>query len=453
MSRKFFGTDGIRGIANSEALTPEFAFQVGRAGAYVLCREKRDKRLRGKFVLGRDTRISGYMLSQALISGVLSAGVDVIDAGIISTPAIAFLAGCLKGDGGVMISASHNPFDDNGIKFFSPQGFKLPDPTEEEIEELIFSDKLNKFRPLGKDIGMYISYSAAENKYLNFVRRSVPLKEIAGSRIVVDCANGATYKLAPKLFKSMKADVIEINVSPDGININGKCGSIYPETVRDEVLKHKADVGMAFDGDGDRVIFVDEAGNICDGDFLLAICAEFLHEEGRLKNNLLITTVMANLGLELFINKIGCSIIKTPVGDRYVLDSMLENNAILGGEQSGHIIFIERTTTGDGLISALQVLNIMKKKSQPLSKLASCMIKYPQVLINVNVREKKDIDTIPMLRERLTRMEEFLGKDGRILIRYSGTEPIARIMIEGYDVSVIKGMANELANIIRKNIG
>lgn len=453
MSRKFFGTDGIRGIANSEALTPEFAFQVGRAGAYVLCREKRDKSLRGKFVLGRDTRISGYMLSQALISGVLSAGVDVIDAGIISTPAIAFLAGCLKADGGVIISASHNPFDDNGIKFFSPQGFKLPDPTEEEIEELIFSDKLNKFRPLGKDIGMYISYSAAENKYLNFVRRSVPLKDLAGSRIVVDCANGATYKLAPKLFKSMKADVIEINVSPDGININGKCGSIYPETVRDEVLKHKADVGMAFDGDGDRVIFVDEVGNICDGDFLLAICAESLHEEGRLKNNLLITTVMANLGLELFINKIGCSIIKTPVGDRYVLDSMLENDAILGGEQSGHIIFIERTTTGDGLISALQVLNIMKKKSQPLSKLASCMIKYPQVLINVNVREKKDIDTIPMLRERLTRMEEFLGKDGRILIRYSGTEPIARIMIEGYDVSVIKGMANELANIIRKNIG
>ena len=446
---RLFGTDGIRGVANQPPLTPELAFRLGRAAVAVLQGKRRASRVR--LVVGRDTRLSGPLLEQALISGALSAGADCLPAGILPTPAIACLTRQLEADGGVVISASHNLFEDNGIKFFGSEGMKLPDPWEVEIEALLDSQDDGP-RPIGQAVGRLVPYERAEAEYLAFCRRALP-GDLSGISVVLDCAHGATYRVAPRLFRSLGARVACLGVRPDGRNINRRAGALNPEGLQKKVRASGAQIGLAFDGDGDRLITVDEAGEVRDGDFILAICGRHLASRGKLPGGIVVSTVMANLGLDRSLEEAGIRMVKTPVGDRYVLEEMQRIGAVLGGEQSGHVIFLDHATTGDGIISALQLLAIMKETGEPLSALSRCLKKFPQLLVNVRVRAKPPVEEIPRLLDRVKEMEATLDHRGRILVRYSGTEPLARVMIEGEDRDTIETMARELAQIIASAIG
>jgi phosphoglucosamine mutase len=424
--------------------------KLGRAAAYIF--KKRAGRHR--IVIGKDTRLSGYMLECALTSGICSMGVDVLLVGPLPTPAIAFITKSLRADAGVTLSASHNPFQDNGIKFFSGEGFKLPDEMEQQIEDLIFSGDIDSIRPTAREVGKAYRIDDAAGRYIEFVKNTIPKgMDFQGLRVVVDCANGAAYKVAPAVLRELGAEVVALADEPNGTNINLNCGSTHPELIQKAVVEHKAHVGIAHDGDADRAIFADAQGNMIDGDQIMTACALALQQEGRLKSNIVTTTVMSNLGLDRALGSAGIKVIRTPVGDRYVLEHMIKAGSNFGGEQSGHIIFLDYNTTGDGLITALQVLALMKKKGQTLSELASCITLLPQVLVNVKVRERRDLATIPGYAQRLSQVEKKLQGSGRVLIRYSGTESAVRIMIEGEDRQEIARMAQELADPIRQAIG
>ena len=448
--KKLFGTDGVRGVANQDPMTSEMALRIGRAAAHVF----RDSARRHRIVIGKDTRLSGYMIESALTSGLCSMGMDVLLVGPVPTPGIAFLTRSLRADAGVVISASHNPFEDNGIKFFGRDGFKLPDEVETKMEDLIFSGAIDAVRPTASEIGKAFRIDDAIGRYNEFVKSSIPRgMDLSGLRIVVDSANGAVYKIGPHIFVELGADVISLYDEPNGTNINYGCGSLHPEVVARAVVANKAHIGIAFDGDADRVMLSDEKGAIVDGDRVMAICAFQMMKEGRLKHNTLVATVMSNLGLELAMQKAGGKLLRAPVGDRYVMEKMLAGGYNLGGEQSGHIIFLDNNTTGDGLISALQVLAVMKQTGKPLSELAECMTTYPQVLVNVRVRERRDLSLIPEIAKRMTEIEEKLDGTGRLLVRYSGTEPKVRVMIEGEDKKEITALAEDLAAVIKAKLG
>jgi phosphoglucosamine mutase len=449
MMRKLFGTDGIRGVANLDPMTSEMAMQLGRAAAHIFMRRAG----RHQIVIGKDTRVSGYMLESALTSGICSMGVDVLLVGPMPTPAIAFLTRSLRADAGVVISASHNPYQDNGIKFFSSDGFKLPDDVEARIEQLIVSNEISHLRPTADLIGKAYRIDDADGRYIEFTKRSLPRDlDFQGVKLVVDCANGAAYKVAPAILRELGAKVEVIGNQPDGMNINAGCGAVHPERLQEAVRRHQADIGIALDGDADRAIFVSEQGTIVDGDHIMAALGLDLHRNGLLAKQTLVGTVMSNFGLELAMAKAGIQLVRTPVGDRYLLEKMQAEGYTFGGEQSGHFIFLDHNTTGDGLISALQVLSLMKRTKQPLSELAKAMSAVPQVLLNVKVARKPDLESIPEIARAMQESEQSLNGCGRVLVRYSGTEPLLRIMVEGEKDSVIQGVAEHLAGVVRTHL-
>jgi len=448
--RKLFGTDGVRGVANLDPMTSEMAMQLGRAAAHIFMRRAG----RHQIVIGKDTRISGYMLESALMAGICSMGVDVLLVGPMPTPAIAFLTRSLRADVGVVISASHNPYQDNGIKFFSKDGFKLPDEVEARIEELIVSDEISHLRPTADLIGKAYRIDDAAGRYIEFAKRSLPKDlDFQGIKLVVDCANGAAYNVAPMVLRELGATIEVIGNKPDGMNINARCGAVHPELLQEQVLRHKADLGIALDGDADRAVFVCEQGTVIDGDHVMAALGLDLHQSGLLAKQTLVGTVMSNFGLELSMSKAGIKLIRTPVGDRYLLERMLAEGYSFGGEQSGHFIFLDHNTTGDGLISALQILSLVKRTKKPLSELAKAMTAVPQVLVNVQVTKKPRLESIPDIDCAIQASERRLNGCGRVLIRYSGTEPLLRIMVEGEQSTMVKEVAEDLARVVRKHIG
>ena len=449
--KKLFGTDGVRGVANIHPMTTEMAMQLGRAAAYGL---RGSGKRRQRIVIGKDTRLSGYMLENAMLAGICSMGVDVLVVGPLPTPGIANITSSMRADAGVVISASHNPFQDNGIKFFSADGFKLPDKIELKIEKLIETNQIDSLRPTATEVGKAFRIDDAAGRYIVFLKNTFPSEmDLSGMKIVLDCANGAAYKVAPAVFEELGAEIIKFGVSPNGTNINAGCGSLYPQLISEEVKKHRADIGIALDGDADRVIVCDEFGNEVDGDHIMAICATDMLRRKLLKKKTLVTTVMSNMGLDIALRNAGGKIVKTAVGDRYVVEAMRKGGYNLGGEQSGHMIFLDHNTTGDGVLSALQLLAVMRRNETSLSELASVMIPLPQVLVNTRVREKKDIMSIPEIAKKITDVEKKLGDEGRVLIRYSGTEPLLRIMLEGKDTYEITTWANEIADAVKQRLG
>lgn len=447
---RLFGTDGVRGIANTE-LTPELAFQIGRAGAFVLAEEAETT---PKIIIGKDTRISGDMLEAALIAGICSAGAQAVSLGIIPTPAVAYLTRKYQADAGIVISASHNPSEYNGIKYFNRHGYKLRDEIEERIEAIILDHTEEIPVPPGNDVGTWLTQEQAALDYIEFVQKTIDSKLI-GLRIAIDCANGASYVTAPQALTSLGAEVLVINEHPDGKNINQDCGSTDMQQLQQFVVEQGADIGLAFDGDADRVLVVDENGCYIDGDKILAACAIDLLQEGKLTKNTLVTTVMSNLGLTLAAKKQGINIVQTKVGDRYVLEEMLAGNYVIGGEQSGHIIFLEHHTTGDGLITALQFLDVIQRTGKPVSELTAVMKSLPQVLVNAKVsngmkhKYLEDSEITTAIRQ----LEAKLAEKGRILIRPSGTEPLVRVMLEGEDEGLLQAEAQRLADLIETKLG
>lgn len=447
--RKLFGTDGVRGTANLEPMTSETAMKLGRAAAFLFMKRSG----RHQIVIGKDTRLSGYMLESALTSGICSMGVDVLLVGPMPTPAIAFLTRSLRADAGVMISASHNPYQDNGIKFFSSNGLKLPDEFEARMEELIVSDEISHVRPTADAIGKAHRIDDAEGRYIEYVKRSLPKDtDFQGIKVVVDCANGAAYKVSPTVLRELGATVEVISNLPDGSNINANCGAVYPTNLQEAVRTHGAHLGIAHDGDADRAVFASETGSIVDGDHIMAALALDFKARGLLAKNTLVGTVMSNFGLELALNKAGIGLVRTQVGDRYLLERMIADSYNFGGEQSGHFIFLDHNTTGDGLISALQVLSLMQRTGRPLSELARCMTAVPQILLNVPVKEKRDLASLPAVQQAILAGESRLNGTGRVLVRYSGTEPLVRVMVEGEEDSLIRSVADDLAGSIRANL-
>ena len=444
---KLFGTDGIRGRVNKHPMTPENVLRIGMAAAKVL----RKKHGRNMVLIGKDTRLSGYMIESALTSGICSMGMNVTLVGPIPTPGVAFLTRALRLDAGIVISASHNPYEDNGIKFFSADGFKLPDEIEKSIEGLVVDDGLGTKRTSGSDIGKAYRLDDATGRYIEYIKSTVPKgMTLEGIKVVVDCANGAAYKTTPWVLRELGAEVIVINDKPDGININDGCGALYPEMLQKAVRQHRAHVGIAHDGDADRTIFCDEKGRIVNGDQIIGICAREFKREGRLKGNTVVSTVMSNLGLERYLEKNGIKFIRTKVGDRFVADKMRAGGYNFGGEQSGHIIFSDYNTTGDGPITALHVLYLMRKIGKPFSKLVSDITLYPQVLINVETEKRKDFKSIPEIGTAIRKAEERLAGNGRILVRPSGTEPKIRVMVEGKERRLIEKLGNEIAKVVRE---
>jgi phosphoglucosamine mutase len=449
--KKLFGTDGVRGVANVYPMTTEMAMQLGRAAAYIF---KGGRNRRHRIVIGKDTRLSGYMLESALIAGICSMGVDVLQVGPLPTPGIANITSSMRADAGVVISASHNAFQDNGIKFFSADGFKLPDEVELKIEQLIASKKIDALRPTATEVGKAYRIEDAAGRYIVFLKNTFPQEmDLSGLKIVLDCANGAAYKVAPAVFEELGAEVITLGNKPNGTNINAGCGSLHPEVISEAVKQHRADIGIALDGDADRVIVCDEFGNEVDGDHIMAICATDMLRRKLLNKKTLVATVMSNMGLDIALRKAGGKIIKTDVGDRYVVEAMRKTGYNLGGEQSGHMIFLDYSTTGDGILSALQLLAVMRREEKTLSELADVMIALPQVLCNTRVREKMDIYSIAEVAAKIKDVEAKLGNEGRVLIRYSGTEPLLRVMIEGQDKYEITTWANEICDLVKKHIG
>ncbi len=449
MSKRLFGTDGLRGFVNEFPMIPELALRLGLAAGQYFQKDSR----RHKVVIGKDTRLSGYVFETALTSGFCAAGMHVNLVGPMPTPAISFLTRSMRADLGVVISASHNPFHDNGIKFFDAQGFKLPDEVEDEISAMVLDPSVEWDYPAPEKIGRAFRIEDSPGRYIVYLKYSFPQnRTLEGLRIVLDCAHGATYKVAPQIFEELGAEVIRVGVVPNGLNINDKCGSLYPEVISRMVLDTGADLGLALDGDGDRLIVVDEKGQVLDGDQLMALCALDLMERQALAKGLLVSTVMSNMALEVFMEERGGKLLRTPVGDRYVVEAMRREGAVFGGEQSGHLIFLEYSTTGDGILAGLQLLRIMQEKNRPLSELSHLLIPYPQKLINVRVSKKPPFEQVPALQAAVAKVEKELAGRGRVLLRYSGTEPKARVMVEGQDADKVERLAQELAELVEKNL-
>ncbi|MCQ6282770.1 phosphoglucosamine mutase [Bacillus sp. EB600] len=444
---KYFGTDGVRGVANSE-LTPEFAFKLGRFGGFVLTKDMEHP----KVLIGRDTRISGHMLEGALLAGLLSIGAEVMRLGVISTPGVAYLTKAMGAQAGVMISASHNPVEDNGIKFFGPDGFKLSDEQELEIEELIDLPTDQLPRPIGADLGQEMDYFEGVQKYLQYLKNTVD-EDFSGIHIALDCAHGSTSALATHLFADLDADLSTMGASPNGLNINAGVGSTHPEALAAFVTEKGADVGLSFDGDGDRLIAIDEKGNIVDGDQIMYICAKYLKEKGRLKHGTVVSTVMSNLGFYKGLEAHGIHSVQTAVGDRYVVEEMKKGGYNLGGEQSGHIIFLDYNTTGDGLLTGLQLVNILKITKKPLSELAAEMKKFPQKLINVRVSDKHHVTDNQKVKAVINQVEAEMNGDGRILVRPSGTEPLVRVMAEAPSEQLCEQYVNRIVAVVKEEMG
>ncbi len=444
--KKLFGTDGVRGVANSDPMTSEIALRLGRAVAHVF----RESPRRHKILIGKDTRVSGYMLETAMASGICSMGVDVLLVGPMPTPGIAFLTRSLRADAGVVISASHNPFQDNGIKFFARDGFKLPDAVEEEIEDLVFAGSIDHLRPTAGEIGKAFRIEDALGRYNVFAKNTFPRdRTLDGLKVVVDAAHGAGYRVAPEVLEELGAEVWTMGCDPDGENINDGCGALYPEALQKKVVEVGADIGIALDGDADRCLLVDEKGALVDGDEILAIAAHHMSRGGTLRNESVVATVMSNLGLEVCLRDIGVSLVRTPVGDRYVVEEMRRSDANLGGEQSGHIILLDNNTTGDGLITGLGVLSILVEAQRPLSELTSVMTRFPQVLVNVPIQKRRDVTADHGVAGVIREIEGGLGDRGRVLVRPSGTEPLIRVMVEGEREEEVRLHAEGIADAIR----
>jgi phosphoglucosamine mutase len=447
---KLFGTDGIRGEANRHPMKSEIAFAVGQAVAYLLKKEHH----RTRIIIGKDTRISGYMLESSLEAGITSMGGHPLLVGVLPTPGIAFITQSMRADAGIVISASHNPYEDNGIKIFGGNGFKLSDEQEETIEDLILGGKLSDLLPPAREMGQAYRMEDAHGRYIVFLKNTFPRDlSMEGMKIVLDVANGATYKVAPVAFTELGADVEVIHNAPNGLNINDECGSQYTQDLRKKVVETGAALGLAFDGDGDRLIAVDEKGNEVTGDQILMFCSLMLKQQKQLKNNLLVSTIMSNLGLRVACRKHGLKHHASAVGDRYVLEDMMRLGGVFGGEDSGHMIFLDHHTTGDGIITAMQVVAAMARSGKPLSELAKIMDVYPQELINVKVARKPKLDTVPEIGQAIRQVETELGQEGRVLVRYSGTQNMCRIMVEGPSAGVTKEYCTQIAEVVRRALG
>lgn len=449
--RKYFGTDGIRGIANVPPLDPEMLVRLGKAISTIFLKEDRKHRI----LIGKDTRLSGYMIEHALAAGITSSGVDVLLTGPVPTPGVAYLTKSMRADAGIMISASHNSYEDNGIKIFASDGYKLPDKIELEIEALIDkNEKFDKKTVNASDIGKASRIDDALGRYTVFLKSCFPRElSLENMKIGVDCANGAGYVVAPQTFRELGAEVVSRGTSPSGRNINSGFGSLYPEVVRKLVAEQNLDLGIALDGDGDRAVFVDEKGKLHDGDEVLAICALDYKRRGKLAGNTVVATVMSNFGLEKALKAEGIDLIRTQVGDRYVLEAMLKNKCLLGGEQSGHMIFSDTSTTGDGILSSLMLMAVMQRTGKRLSELGGNIEKMPQRLVNIKVSRKPDLESIPSIRDIINKKEKELDKTGRILVRYSGTENKARVMVECEDEDLCIKHASDVAEVIEKELG
>jgi len=447
---KLFGTDGIRGEANRYPMDAGIAFSVGQAITYLLKKPNH----RTRVIIGKDTRISGYMLESSLESGITSMGGYPYLVGVLPTPGIAFVTQSMRADAGIVISASHNPYQDNGIKIFSGNGFKLSDNEEEKIEKLILENKLPEMVPPAREMGQAFRLEDVHGRYIVFLKNTFPRNfTMEGMKIVLDTANGATYKIAPDTFFELGANVEVIHNTPNGLNINDHCGSQYTQDLRKRVVEARADIGLAFDGDGDRLIAVDEKGQEISGDQVLIICAQKLKEKGKLKNDLFVSTVMSNLGLKVACKKYGIKHHASKVGDRYVLEDMVRLGAIMGGEEAGHMIFLEHHTTGDGIITAIQLIAAMAETGKPLSELSKMMGIYPQKLINVDVKSKPDISSLPKVMEVIKQVESELGDNGRVLVRYSGTQNMCRVMVEGPTHELTEKYCKQIADVIKNTIG
>lgn len=447
---KIFGTDGVRGRANVYPMTVETALALGRA-AGKLFKQKNGKR---KVVIGKDTRLSCYMFENALIAGLCSMGIDTLMVGPFPTPGVAFITRAYRADAGIIISASHNPYYDNGIKFFSSEGFKFPDSWEAEMEKLVADGSFEDCLPLDGDIGKNTKINDADGRYIEYVKATFPRRlSLKNLTIVLDCANGASYKVAPLVFRELDATVHVYGNAPNGLNINDHCGSLHLETLQKAVIDHRADIGIALDGDADRVIMVDENAQIIDGDAILAICARDMLKQGLLRNKKIVSTVMANLGFIRSMEECGIEVVRSQVGDRYVIQDMIKHDVNLGGEQSGHLIFLDHNTTGDGLVSALQVLRIMIETESKLSDLASIFKRYPQACVNVKVNRKPQLETLDNVTQAIKNAESQLGDSGRVLVRYSGTENICRVMVEGPKQKQVNLIAQTIAAAVEASIG
>jgi len=473
MAQKLFGTDGIRGLANQFPMTGEIAMAVGRAVAYTLMNHQLSSSQvksslpvglkpldstkpirRAKIVVGKDTRLSGYMIEQALASGICSMGADCILIGPLPTPGVAFVTQSMRADAGIMISASHNPYYDNGIKIFSADGYKLPDEIEAEIERLVFSKELDKERPTADLVGKAQRIDDVHGRYIVAMKALFPKElDLLGVRMTLDCANGAAYKVAPQIFEELGAEVIKRGVSPNGLNINDKCGALYPESIAGATVEYRADIGVALDGDGDRCILIDENGEVVDGDQIIGLCALQMAEEGTLAKNTVVTTPMSNIGLELTLRNHGISMVRAQVGDRYVVDTMRKNGFKLGGEQSGHIVFLDQSTTGDGIVAALKVLEAMRRTGKPLSELKKAIKLFPQVRDDVRVSRKEPFENHKEIAHAIAVAQAALKDKGRVFVRYSGTEPLARVMVEGESTEQITLLARDIASNIKRALG
>jgi phosphoglucosamine mutase len=455
--KKIFGTDGVRGTANLEPVTAETALKLGRASAHVFKNLEVQSRGRGKhkIVIGKDTRLSGYMLENAISSGILSMGVDVVFIGPLPTPGVAYVTRSLRADAGIVITASHNPYTDNGIKFFRADGYKLDSQIEADIENLVFSGAIEKVSPSSDQIGKAVRIDDALGRYIEYAKASFPRGlTLEGIKIVLDCGNGAAYRSSPCVLHELGAEVIVVNNQPDGTNINEQCGSMYPEAMCRQVVQHGADIGIAHDGDADRVLLCDETGTLIDGDDIMAIAGMDMLAQGTLAEKTLVATVMSNAGLEAAIRQAGGRMLRTAVGDKNVIDEMLKHGYNFGGEQSGHLIFRDHSSTGDGLVAALQILRILKAKDQPLSRLAKCWQRFPQLVTNVKVREKRPIDEMPEVARLVSAAErELQSQGGRLLLRYSGTEPKVRLLVEGSDAPALEKWSKLICGEIQKQIG
>ncbi|MBB5022304.1 phosphoglucosamine mutase [Desulfurispira natronophila] len=445
--RQFFGTDGVRAEANIYPMTADFVLRLGMAAAHVF--KDREGTRKNQIVIGKDTRRSGYMIESALMAGITSAGMDAILLGPLPTPAIALMTKTLRASAGIVISASHNPYYDNGIKFFNRNGFKLDDGIEQELESIVLENDLGRYTARRNSLGRARRIEGATERYIEYCKGTFPRNmTLEGMKIVVDCANGAAYKVAPEVFAELGADIVAINNKPDGININHECGAVYPAALSQAVQEHQAEIGIALDGDADRLIVVDRFGKVVDGDQIIGIAAQFMQQRSLLKGGAVVATVMSNIGLERFLGTLDLKLIRTDVGDRYVLDRMRYGGFNLGGEQSGHLVFLDYATTGDAVISALQVLAIMVENGRHIDELASHIERFPQVLVNRQVNKKVPLQELPRSQELIGRVEQVLQGSGRVLVRYSGTEPKVRVMLEGDNEDTLQRHANDIADCI-----
>ena len=450
VTRKFFGTDGIRGVANVHPMTAEVALSLGRAVAH----QAKHGEHRHRIVIGKDTRLSGYMVEMAFASGVCSMGVDALLVGPLPTPAVAFITRNMRADAGVMISASHNPYEDNGIKIFARDGFKLPDAKEMELEHYMTCGDVESIRPTRGDVGKAFRIEDALGRYIVQLKSVVPPEiDFEGLRVVIDCAHGAAYKVAPMVLRELGAEVVAIGNEPDGRNINAGCGALHPEGVTHLVRKHDADIGIALDGDADRLVVVDNHGHVVDGDCLLALNTRMMIEDGSLRGDTLVTTVMSNLALDKAVEGYGGKVVRTKVGDRYVVEEMRKHGYRFGGEQSGHLVYLDHASTGDGMVGALKILTMLKKQGCTVADLKKTFEPYPQSLINVRVREKLPLDELDSVQAVIRRVEEGLGNDGRVMVRYSGTEAKARVLVEGPDSAQVEAWAHEIADSMQAALG